>query len=110
MSHVERPYQSKLVADILTAMAPGAPVVLAADVGAGKTDISFTVIAALLATDPRTRVFIVTHNRKDIRKQYADRLVAATIRRNDRWHDVHRRTSEEFGVLHCSMEDPACGT
>jgi superfamily II DNA or RNA helicase len=74
-----RPYQQTLHNTVLSLLNTGTErVVLAAEVGAGKTNITFHVIASLLAHNPATRILVLTHNRRDIRAQFGNRLLDAT--------------------------------
>jgi len=71
-----RPYQVKLQASCVEELLAkrNKIIILASEVGSGKTNMAITITAEILKNDPAAKALFIAHNRKDIRNQGAKRF------------------------------------
>ena len=79
-----RPYQVTLEASCVEELlqTKNKIVLLASEVGSGKTNMAINIVAEVLRLNPTWKVLISAHNRKDIRNQFKRRLFSILKEKN----------------------------
>jgi len=79
-----RPYQVKLQASCVEELLAthNRIIVLASEVGSGKTNMAIAIAAELLRINSESRMLFIAHNRKDIRNQGAKRFFSVLAEGN----------------------------